>query len=58
MPKRTAQELREQAAKLLEQAKRLENERAIKISNLVLKYEAAGFEGFDLKSFKNQIAKL
>ncbi|MFZ6007209.1 MAG: hypothetical protein ACOYU2_06090 [Nitrospirota bacterium] len=58
MAKRTAQELREQAKKLIEQAEKIENERAIKIGNLIIKYEAADFEGFDLEAFKKQIASI
>jgi hypothetical protein len=56
--KKTPQELREQARLLLEEAKRLENERATKIGNLVIKYENLGFEGFTLDALKNEITKM
>jgi hypothetical protein len=56
--KRTPQELREQAKKLLEQAEKIENSRATTIGKLVIKYEAAGFEDFTLETFKNEIAKI
>lgn len=56
--KKTPQELREQAKKLLEQAEEIENERAIRIGNLVIKYEANGFEGFTLETFRNEITKI
>lgn len=58
MAKKTPQELREQAKRLLEQAEKIENERATKIGNLVIKYEANGFEGFDPETFKKEIANI
>jgi hypothetical protein len=55
--KKTAEQLRAEAAALLERAKKLENERATKIGKLIIKYEANGFEGFTLETLKNEIAK-
>jgi hypothetical protein len=56
--KKTPEQLREQARLLLERAKKLENERAVKIGNLIIKHEASGFEGFTLESLKNEISKM
>lgn len=58
MKRKTPQELREQARQLLEQAQKIEDERATKIGNLVIKYEANGFEGFDPETFKKEIANI
>jgi hypothetical protein len=56
--KKTPEQLRAEAARLVEKAKKLENSRATTIGKLVIKYEAAGFEGFTLETFKNEIAKI
>jgi hypothetical protein len=56
--KKTPEQLRAEAAALLERAKKLENERAIRIGNLIIKYEANSFEGFTLESLKNEISKI
>jgi hypothetical protein len=56
--KKTAQELREQAQKLLELAEQIENERAIRIGRLVMEYESRNWEGFDLEDFRIKINKI
>jgi len=58
MSKRTSHELREQAAKLLEQAKKIEADRAEKIGRLVMRHEADGFTEFELEKFKAEIEKV
>lgn len=56
--KKTPGQLRAEAAALLKRAEKLENERAIRIGKLVIKYESSGFEGFTLEKLKNEIEKI
>jgi len=58
MSKKTSQELRDRAEKLLEQAKKIEADRAEKIGRLVMKYEAANFKEFEAEKFKAEIEKV
>jgi hypothetical protein len=56
--KKTPEQLREQAKKLLDEAERMENRRAIRIGNFVLMHAENGFEGFTLDALKNEITKM
>ena len=58
MSTKTSQELRDRAEKLLEQAKKIEADRAEKIGRLVMKYEADDFKGFELEKFRVEISKV
>jgi hypothetical protein len=55
--KKTPEQLREQAKRLLAEAERMENKRAIRIGNFVLKHAENGFEGFTLEALKSEISK-
>ncbi len=52
---RNPKKLREQAKKLIELAEKIENERAIKIGKLVLKYAENDFADFNLEKFKKEV---
>ncbi|MBF0558843.1 MAG: hypothetical protein HQL08_08690 [Nitrospirae bacterium] len=53
--KKTARELREEAKRLLQQADKIENERAIKIGKIVLKHVDNNFKDFNLEAFKKEV---
>jgi hypothetical protein len=53
--KRDPQKLREQAKKLLTQADKIENERAVRIGKLVLKYAENNFADFELEKLKKEV---
>lgn len=56
MSKKDPKQLREEARKLIEKAKALESERAMKIGRLVMSYEEKDFSGFSLERFRSEIA--
>jgi len=47
--------LREQAKKLIEQAEKIENERAVRLGKMVLKYAENNFENFEIEKFKKEV---
>lgn len=56
MSKKDPKQLREEARKLIEKAKALESERAMRIGRLIMSYEEKDFNGFDLDHFRSEIA--
>lgn len=56
--KKTAKELRLQAAELLQQAEALENERAAKIGKLIINLESENYEGVTLEVLIAKISKI
>lgn len=53
--KATAKELREQAQKLIEQARKIEDDEFIKLGKVVTKYIDTDFKNFDLAKFKKEL---
>ncbi|MBI1912933.1 MAG: hypothetical protein HYS21_13155 [Deltaproteobacteria bacterium] len=49
------QKLRERAARLLEKAEKLEDEKALKIGRMILKHKDNDFANFNLTEFKKQL---
>jgi len=48
--------LREQAKKLIDQAERIENEKAIRAGKVVLRYVETDFAGFELEKFRKEVS--
>lgn len=55
MAKRDANALREQAKKLLEKARQIEEARALRIGKLIMRYREKNYEGFVIDRFKKEI---
>ncbi len=51
-------ELREQAQKLMEEAKKIESDRKQKIGDLVVSYLAKNFQGFQQPQFVQEVKKI
>ncbi len=56
--KLSAQELREQANKMLEEAQKLEDQVAVKVGKLVMGLALKGFKGFDQGAFIADVQSL
>lgn len=50
--------LREQAKRLLAQAEKLENDRAIKAGRHIIRLHESGYDGLDFDKLKSSIAKV
>lgn len=58
MAKKDIMKLRERAARLLEKAEKLEDEKALKIGRIVLKFKENDFADFNINEFKKQVEEL
>lgn len=58
MAKKDIMKLRERAARLLEKAEKLEDEKALKIGRIVLKLKENDFADFNVNEFKKQVEEL
>ncbi len=50
--------LRERAKQLIDEAKRIENERAIRIGKYMLRYAESGFKGMSIEKMREDIERL
>ena len=56
--KKTPEQLRQEAKKLMEKACELENQQYEKIGRIVKGHHDVNFENFDLNSFKTEVEKI